>query len=155
MTMGAGFTFRRLTYINDNCRIVFEVRNGVPGAVSIDLQSGDGFIRQKDLAAIKLDDIRSEVYAVAGVGAYIPEGEWFHGHTDYQLSASKARKAVKEAGSRRKITPEFLTRAAEIYQNAPEGGRIEAVKAAFVAKERQAWRYVAQAREKGLIVGND
>ena len=49
-----------------------------------------------------------------------------------------------------KITPEFLSRVAEIYQAAPEGGRLEAVVAAFSVSERQAWRYISQAKQEGL-----
>ncbi len=154
VSMGDGFTFRLLTYTNGGCEIVFEVRDGVPGAVSIKL-SGDGFIRQKDLTAIRLDQIRGEVYAVAGVGAYIPEGGSNYGETDYQLSAAKARKALKKAGSRRTITPGFLAKVAEIHNNAPEGTRTNAVVAAFKVDQRTAFRYIARAKQEGLIRGND
>jgi predicted lipoprotein len=164
VAMGDGFTFACLTYRNDNITVTFEVRNGVPGAASITLTAGDKLLRTKDLTAIKLDQIRLEVCAVAGVGAFVPyvvagvDPADFdvddYGQTEIELSHAVARKAINRATSRRKITPEFLSRVAEIYQGAPEGGRIEAVKAAFSARERQAWRYVAQAREKGLIDGN-
>ena len=147
--MGDGYTYRQLTYRDTGCEIVFEVRDGWPGAVSINLRAKDGFIRQKDLAAIRLDQIRDEVYAVAGVGAFTPDGD------DYELSDAQARTTLNRVTSRRKLTPEFLSRVAEIHQAAPEGGRIEAVKAAFGKEERQAQRYIAQARAKGFISGND
>lgn len=153
VSMGDGFTFRQLTYRDDTTEIVFEVRDGAPGAVSLKLD-GAGFIRQKDLTAIRLDHIRAEVYAVAGVGAFIPDGGDDYGQTDYVLNAEKAREAVKTAASRRRITPEFLHRVAEIHQSAPKGERLAAVKAAFSVKERQALRYIAQAREKDLIDGD-
>jgi hypothetical protein len=96
--------------------------------VSIEL-TGDRFIRQKDLTAIRLDQIRDEVYVVAGVGAFTPDG------TDvYELTASAARKALSRATSRRKITSEFLRKVAEIHQSVPDGQRLAAVKAAFCVK---------------------
>lgn len=153
VSMGDGFTFRQLTYRDEKTEIVFEVRDGVPGAVSIQM-GGDGFIRQKDLTAIKIDQIRAEVYAVAGVGAFIPDGGDDYGQTEYVLNAERAREAVKRAASRRRITPEFLHRVAEIHQSAPEGERLAAVRAAFKVKERQALRYIAQARAEDLIDGD-
>jgi hypothetical protein len=57
--------------------------------------------------------------------------------------------------SRRKITPEFLSRVAEIHRAAPEGGRLAAVKVAFMVNERQALRYIAAARKKGWLPPRD
>lgn len=156
--MGEGATFRRLTYVNGSCEIVFEVHDGVPGAVSVTLRADQGFLRQKDLAAIRLDQIRPEVYSVAGVAAFTTDGVDDEGMDDYvdnPMTRADARKAVSRAASRTKITPEFLRRVAEIYRAAPDGARIEAVKAAFGKEERQAWRYVAQARQRGFIDGDD
>jgi len=49
------------------CRIVFEVRDRVPVCASLDLSSSENgsFFRAKHLAAIKLDDLRDDVYAAA------------------------------------------------------------------------------------------
>jgi len=144
--MGDGFTYSLLTYRNRNCEIVFEVRNATPWCVSIKLTSGDDRpLRPKDLADIRLADIRSEVYAVAGVGAFDPNGE------DYDLTPSEARKAVDRASSRRRLTPEFLVQVAEVHQGAPEGGRTDAVKAAFDINDRKAYRWIAAARKGGLV----
>jgi hypothetical protein len=57
--------------------------------------------------------------------------------------------------SRRKITPKFLSRVAEIHQAAPEGGRLAAVKVAFMVNERQALRYIAAARKEGWLPPRD
>jgi hypothetical protein len=150
VSLGDGFSYRRLTYRDDTAEIVFEVHDGWPGAVSFTLSAGeDGFIRQKDLTAIRLDQIRDEVYAVAGIGAFTPDGD------EYEHTGADARKALNRVTSRRKLTPEFLTRVAEIYQAAPDGRRIEAVRAAFGIEERQALRYIARAKSERNVNGND
>lgn len=143
--MGDGFTYRVLTYRKGVCEIVFAVHNGIPGCTDIKLTCAERPLRAKDLIDVKLDQIRAEVYAVAGVGAFSPEGG------DYELSNSEARKTVQRSTSRRKITPEFLALVAQAHQNAPEGARTEAVMAAFTADERKAYRYIAAARKEGLI----
>lgn len=145
VAMGDGFTYLRLTYRKDNCEIVFEVRNGTPGATSISLHADERPLRTTDLTAIKLDVIRAEVYAVAGVGAFSPDGD------EYELTFNEGRKAVQRATSRRTITPEFLALVAKTHQSAPEGARTEAVMAAFQANERKAFRYIAAARKEGFI----
>lgn len=143
--MGVGFTFRVLTYPANTVEIVWEVRNLAPACVSVHLVAGEMPIKAKALAAIKLDQIRDEVYAVAGVGAFTPDGT-----DDYELTGTDARKAVRRA-TRQKITPEFLHTVADVYNGAPDGNRLAAVKAAFKVYERQALRYIAKIREEGLI----
>jgi hypothetical protein len=90
-----------LTYRKDNCKIMFEVRNGVPGCTNINLVADETFLRPTDLSDIRLDDIRAEVYAIAGVGAFTPKGD------DYELPPADARKAVQRATSRRKLLQSF------------------------------------------------
>lgn len=63
-----------------------------------------------------------------------------------------ARSRDSAPGCRHSITPEFLSRVAEKHQAAHEGGRLAAVIAAFgPVSERQALRYIAQAKREGLI----
>jgi hypothetical protein len=142
--MGAAYHYRQITYTTDTCEIVFEVDGGVPGCVTLKLQEGERPIRAKDLVAIKLDQIRDEAYACLGVIMPDPDG-------GYELTYQAGRKVIERATRRQKITPEFLRRVAEIHHAAAEGGRLAAVMAAFPVAERQALRYIAQAREKGLI----
>ena len=142
--MGDVYSYRQLTYTNGTCEVVFEVRDGAPGAVTIKLSAGERPIRAKDLVAIKLDQIREDAFLA--VGMIIPDPEGGHDATHQVV-----RKTLNRSTSRRKITPKFLNLVAETYQRAPEGDRIEAVMAAFSAKERQAFRYIAQARQQGLI----
>jgi hypothetical protein len=70
-------------------------------------------------------------------------------------TVSAARKLTERSATRRKVTPEFLSRVAEIYNSTPvtqADARVDAVVAAFGGKsKRQAWRYIAQAKREGLI----
>jgi hypothetical protein len=155
--MGTEFAYRQLTYSRDSdddrpaCKIVFEVRDGVPVCSTLCLGSSDGGIqvRARDLKAIKLDDLRDSVYAAAGVFTRNPDGGWV-----LKLgwaSSKQDRKRVENVTRRRKVTPEFLSQVAEVHQAAPEGARVEAVKAAFFVSERQALRYIGQAKQRELI----
>jgi hypothetical protein len=155
--MGDVFAHRQLTYSRDGgadrpaCKIVFEVRNGVPVCASLHLGSSESesHVRTKDLNAVKLDDLRDDVYGAAGVfvpnadGGFIRKLGRFHDD----------RKRVEQATQRRKVTPEFLGRVAEIHNGAAIGGRLEAVRAAFNVSERQALRYIGEAKRRGLIDG--
>lgn len=155
--MGDVFAHRQLTYTHEGdadrpaCKLVFEVRNGVPVCASIQLGSSESesHVRAKDLNAIKLDNLRDDVYAAAGVFVRNPDGGFMRKLGRFHQD----RKRVERATQRRKITPEFLGQVAEIHKAAPERGRLAAVKAAFKVKERQALRYIDQARRKGLIDG--
>jgi hypothetical protein len=68
-------------------------------------------------------------------------------------SFQRDRKRVESVTRRRKVTPEFLSQVAEVYNGAPVGGRIAAIRTAFVVSERQALRYKKQAEEMELIDG--
>jgi hypothetical protein len=105
-----------------------------------------------DLNAIKLDDLRDNVYGLVGVFTRNPDG----GGWVRQLgpaSFRRDRKRVESVTRRRKVTPELLSQVAEVHQAAPERGRLEAVKAAFCVSERQALRYIGEAKQRGLIDG--
>lgn len=149
--MGEAFTHRQLTYRTEGCEIVFEVHHETPGAVSVKLHGND-FVRPKDLAAIRLDRIRDEAFTAVGLLIPDPEG----GH---DAPHRFVRKVLNQATSRRRITHDLLSEVAQIYSDdAFDGGRAEAIQAIctkFRVTERQAWRYVAQAKERGLIDGNN
>ena len=154
--MGDAFAHRQLTYTHDGdatrpaCEIIFEVRDRVPVCASLRLESVGGiYVRPKDLSAIKLDDLRDDVYAAAGVFEPNPDGGFIHkrGPTSFH----RDRKRVEQVTRRRKVTPEFLSQVAEVYNGAPVGGRIAAIRTAFVVSERQALRYKKQAQEMELI----
>jgi hypothetical protein len=152
--MGDVFAYRQLTYTRDGdvggrpaCKIVFEVRDRTPVCASLHLGSSErgSDVRAKDLNAIKLEDLRDDVYAAAGVFVPNPDGGFVRklGPSSFQ----RDRKRVERVTRRRKVTPEFLSQVAEVYNSAPVGSRIGAIKAAFVVSERQAIRYKKQAEE--------
>jgi hypothetical protein len=159
VAMGDVFAHKQLTYTHHGdenhpaCKIVFEVHHAVPVCASIQLCSSEtgSHVRAKHLAAIKLDNLRDDVYAAMGVFLPNPEGGFVHkiGPGAFR----EDRKRVEHATKRRRITPEFLSRVAEIHNNASAGGRLEAVRTAFTPtpSERTALRYVAEARKAGLI----
>lgn len=82
MPMGDVFAHRQLTYTHDGdanrpaCKIVYEARHGVPVCASITLGSADSgaHVRAKDLSAIKLDNLRDDVFAHVGVFVPNPDG---------------------------------------------------------------------------------
>jgi hypothetical protein len=158
--MGDVRAYRQLTYTHDGgngqpaCRIVFEVRNGAPVCANFSLSSvAQIAVRAKDLRAFKLDELRDDVYAYVGVFTPNPAapGQWMLrvGRGSYHQD----RKHAEQAARRRKVTRELLQKVAKVHTTAPEGTRLEAVKAAFQVQERQALRYIAEAKEKGLIDG--
>jgi hypothetical protein len=155
--MGDAFARRQLTYTHDGdarraaCSIVFEVRDRVPVCVSLHLGTSEGgsIVRARDLNELRLDDLRDDVYAAAGVFLPNPDGGFVHKIGRFR----EDRKRVEQVTRRRKVTPEFLSQVAAVYNGAPVGGRLEAIRAAFVVSERQALRYIAQAKQERLIDG--
>jgi hypothetical protein len=154
VAMGDVKAYRQLTYTHNGgkgrpaCKIVFEIRNGAPACASFELLATNRMpVRAKDLRAFKLDELRETVYATAGVFVPQSDGTWF-----LTVGFSREdRNHVEQASRRRKMTPELLSRIAEVHTNAPDDGHLDAVASAFGVSQRQAWRYIAQAREKGLI----
>jgi hypothetical protein len=162
--MGDVHAYRQLTYRHPGdkrrppCKIVFEVRDGVPICASFTLTADDRTpIRGQDLRSFKLDGLRADVYSYAGVFVLAEEGDLtFHPKSrgKWVLTVGygiKERQHVEQATRRRRMTPELLSKVAKIHKSAPEGSSMDAIAAAFGVSERQAWRYIAQARENGLI----
>jgi hypothetical protein len=158
--MGEVFAYRQLTYTHAGdanlpaCKIVFEVRNEVPVCTSVHLWSNtdsETAVRAKDLSALKLDNLRYDLYAWTGVFVENPDGGWTRKLVSDRRSFLQDRKSVERATPRRKLTIDFLTRVAELHNATSAGGRIEAVCDAFDVSERTAFRYIAQAKKRGLI----
>jgi hypothetical protein len=150
--MGDGGSFEQLTYRRGGVEVVFEVRERVPVCIKVlltpDPDTGEP-VRAKDLAEIRLDNLREDVYAAAGVFEGGPN-LWAHVHMDGEDWFRRDRRKVREASKRRKITPEFLQHVAETH-TAASGAKVAAVADAFGVDKRTAHRYIAAAREKGLI----
>jgi hypothetical protein len=156
--MSDAFAHRQLTYTRDGStgqpalRIVFEVRDGVPVCVDFHLSSGsEGQIRAKDLNAVNLDGLRDDVYGAAGVFVANPDGGYVRrvGLTSFRRDRNHVRRVTR----RRTVTPEILRQVADVHDSTPHGSRIEAIRDEFSVSERTALRYIAQAKQEGLING--
>src|ERR1700737_3977448 len=112
--MGDGGAFEQLTYRRGGVEIVFEVRDRRPVCTKVLLTSNPETgepVRAKDLAAIRLDDLRGDVYAATGI--FEPSdkpGVWVH--KSNRESLRQDRRKVREATKRRKITSDFLQQVA-------------------------------------------
>jgi hypothetical protein len=158
--MGDVFAHRQLTYHRKGSpshpavEVVFEVRSKVPVCVSLRVwaeSESESPVRAINFTDIKLDEMRLDVYAYTGVFVRNPDNGEFVRKIGNPESTRGDRKYVEGASTRRKLTPEFLRRVAEIHTAAPEGGRHAAVKAAFRVEDSQAWRYIRSARASGLV----
>lgn len=159
--LGELFAHREITYyrpasdVDPAVELVFTVRDGVPMCTSVRLWSGDGdpAVRVKDLKKIPLERLVHDVFAYVGI--YRPNPNEVGGYIHTRGSAElyrRDRKYVERATARRKITPDFLQRVAEVHNGAAEGSRIAAVRDEFDGvSESQAKRYIKAARERGFI----
>lgn len=150
--MGDVYAHRKITLIRHGdasgrpeCKVVFEVQDGVPVCVGLQLGSPETPVRAKHLNSIRLEDLRDDAYAAAGVFIRNANGGFvrklgFNFHRD--------RKQVQSAAATSR-----LDRVADIHNSTPAGGRIEAIRAAFTPTphKRTALRWIAAAREAGLI----
>jgi hypothetical protein len=157
--MGDAHAVRQLRYSHTGdaerpaCETVFEVRDGVPVCIQLTLTADNEIgVRAKDLKAIKLEELREDVYGYVGVFTPNPAGGLLRrvGRGSYRQD----REHVRQATTRRKLTPKFLEQVAGIHGGSSGGGGFGAVKAAFPdVDERQIRRYIATARAKGFLDG--
>jgi hypothetical protein len=98
--------------------------------------------------------LESRIEDLAVIAAWEPtaRGSWSQAlpDTDYQEKARSVRSARRAV--RRNLTPERKAKVAEIYRST-EGNKLEAIGAEFGVSERTAARYVAAAREAGMLDG--
>ncbi len=151
------YTHRELTYRHpgDVTRlphtVVFQTGDaGIPvcASVRVDADGGTG-VMTKHLKALRLEEIRADVFAFAGLYTRTPQGDYMRrlGRAEFETN----RGAVAKVGSRRRMTPHLLAQIASIHNGATPGGKIAAVKNAFHVERRQALRYISAARDAGLI----
>jgi hypothetical protein len=157
--LGDRFAHQRIAYHHrgDDHRpaawIAYEIRNGVPVCTGIAMWSNDqNQVRTRDLSATWLERVRDKAYAATGIFTANPSGGWVRTLGPGTLPAD-ARQVKRAATSPRKMTPEFLTRVAEVYNSTPLGSRTEAVCAAFnpTPHQRTALRWIHMAKKAGLI----
>jgi hypothetical protein len=154
--MGDAFAHRQLTYTRDGdadrpaSKIVFVVRNGVPVCASIYLGSAESEsdVRAKDLSTIKLDNLRDDVYASAGVFVRNLEGGFMRKLGRFHEDRKRVERATQRQGHTGVFEP-----GCRGAQRRSGWCRLQAVRAAFGVSERQVLRYMALAKQKGLIDG--
>lgn len=86
------------------CEIVFEVRNGVPVCTRLSLTADNEIgVRAKDLKAIKLEDLRDDIYGYIGVFTPNPAGGWVRkvGRGSYRQDREHVQQATTRANSPR------------------------------------------------------
>lgn len=137
-------------------RMTIEVVDGVPTCSRIELQRRDGQreIQAQDLRAIRLDDTIEAIVADASMRTLTPMPDFYavavRGSTENR-DAVKAVRAMRRS-AHRKIDTKLLTTVAEIYREHVESGKpVEAVERAFGTSYRSAARWVARARQEGLL----
>jgi len=130
---------------------------GVPRCVEVRLAAAEGGeIRTRDLRIIELESWLGQIVplfmneitrrddgAIESV-VRVPDVQAKH-YRDAQAVLREARSA-----GRRKVTDELLQRVAEVYRSDSDRPGL-AVQRAFAVKQRTAFRYIAQARERGLL----
>ncbi len=150
---GDDLAYRQLIYRSPQLEAVFEIHDGAPVCTRLLLLGGgENPIRTKDLMAVDLDELRHVVYAFAGVFRPNPAGGFVHifGAGAYRDDLKLIRQTT-----RHKLTRQRLERIADVYGAAREGQRTDAVVRKFNVGERQALRYIAAARQEGLIKPDD
>lgn len=138
-----------------------EVRDGVPVCTEIRLVASDsGQVRVKDLRMIAgtLEDRIERLAAMAVFDRDPGVGWWGQGNPAYQEDRDRAQRSRKKSvqtarkDARRKVGPELLASAADLYR-AARGNRLKAIQDGLGVSERTAARYVSAAREAGLLDG--
>lgn len=138
-----------------------EVRDGAPACTEIRLVASDsGQIRVKHLQMLagSLENMVEDFAARAVFDRYGDQSWWGRGEParedDRERAHWAARKSVQTArqSARRRLTPELLSSAADLYRSA-KGNRLKAIQDGLGVSERTAARYVVKAREEGLLDG--
>jgi hypothetical protein len=113
-------------------------------------------VRSSDLRGVEVEALIEAIVPLFTLdGAWHEDGS-FEG-VEYLADSDsehfrKARRAVQQVrrSARRRVTPELLGKVAEVYRDNPERPA-ESVELAFGVSARTAFRYIAEARERGLL----
>ena len=93
--------------------------------------------------------MRSCSLVIGYAGIFVKsQGKWV---LSVGQNVEEGREHVERASRRHKVTPELLAKVAKIHDNAPASDRADAVAVAFGTSTRNAWRWIARAREERLI----
>jgi hypothetical protein len=132
--------------------------SGVPRCTDLHIESVEGGreVRTTDLRAVEVDNWIAAIVPLTAAQV-VSEAD---GNVDYVIRVAdsesadfKAAKATLERArraGRRKVDDDLYRRVAEVYKAEPLRPA-EAVRLAFGVAERTAFRYIADARKKGLL----
>lgn len=134
-----------------------EVINRVPQCreVRVSSSANDREVRQRDLSAVRVAEIVTEVYAMLsaqivderdGILTVAEPG----GGSALEQAVQEVAESRKGRGSR-KITNEFLAEVAETYRSNINGNPAKAVEVGFGVSPRMAGVYIRKARDLGLL----
>jgi hypothetical protein len=136
-----------------------ELRDGVPCCTELSLRSPTGRrgIRQTDLRQIEVSSLVDSL--LPGLSLLMISDE--AGRVDDVLvqrpdtadffAARRVLQRARSGAAVRSITPELLTRVAQIYRENLDGKPTRAVREHFMVGERMASDYVQRARAAGLL----
>jgi hypothetical protein len=131
-----------------------EVRNGGPVCTEIRLKAGDsGYVRVRDVILVA-SFLESRIEELAVIAALDPtaRGSWSQMLPDADVREKERTVRAARRAVRRKLTPDRMAQVAEVYRST-EGNKLDAIGAELGVSERTAARYVAAAREAGLLDG--
>lgn len=133
---------------------VIEVVEGAPICTRLLLARREGRreIRQGDLRAIELDNWIEQI--VAAVASLYPEegGKFLLDPDDADMRRLRSQVRGMQRGAKRRVTHKLLREVADVYAaHAEAGAPTKAVRLTFGTSERTAARWVARAREEGLL----
>lgn len=136
--------------------LVLEVVDGVPQCRSLAITSvEDGReVRPLDLDAVRLREWVDDIYAAFALDVVDTE----HGvrlgpleDGEEQLQTLGAFAAARRGKAARRVTPQLLETAAQVYREHIHDRPIAAVAAAFDVSERSASDYITKARRAGYL----
>jgi hypothetical protein len=131
--------------------VVVELRDGSPQLTELTFSSppGQGEVRQKDLRAVDLDRLATDLYASAV--AVSLRGEESDENEQAMRIATKFIERQRLPRDYRVITDDFLKEVAKVYRRNFGRAPTNAVAKAFGVKQRMASTYVDRARKAGHL----
>jgi hypothetical protein len=125
------------------------VQDGIPVCSELSLRADRTTeVRARDLAGIRIEDWVEYITAACSEFFTVRDGKIGVRDPD-QATIGTVRDA--RAGTRRRVTPELLSKVADIYREHFDDRPTEAVQRAFGLTQRTAARYVERCRAEGLL----
>lgn len=137
-------------------KFTIEVLDDVPVVTRLELvkREGQPGVRSDALRRVRLDDWVEDIVAASSLqvvhdddGAVVADRAT---NPDAMRRARHAARAMQARG-RRKVTPAHLAKVAEVYRANEASRPAEAVAIAFGTSDRTAFRWIAAAKEEGVL----